>query len=1125
MKQSPVELSKEGTLETAKAPAVRVLHVDDDACFLKTAKAILEMQGTFQVDTASCIEEAWEKMRKEEYDTVVSDYQMPGKNGLQFLKELREKGNSIPFIIFTGKGREEVAIKALNLGADGYFNKSGHAETVYGELAHGIRQIVDKRRLEQSFLKSEDKYRRLVETLHEGIWVIDKDSRTTFVNPRMAEILGYDIEEMKGRHLFSFMDEREVEIAKRLLERRKQGIKEQHDFEFLRKDGTRVYVTLETSPITDDNRNYIGALASVMDTTERKKAEEDLRNSEERWRSLAEGSPDHIMLLDLKFNILYINRTVPDLKREEVIGTSTFNYIPPEWHRVAKDCFKRVIATGKTDHHDTEYRTKDGEVRYFDVRIGPVFQEDRVVALISSSTDVTSQKKAEVELRNTKNYLDNLLNYANAPIIVWDNAKRITLFNNAFEVLTGRKKESVLGRNIDILFPPLQKEEILQTIEGATKGEKWKSVEIPILCKDKETKIALWNSANITDEEGKIVATIAQGQDITERKRVEDALKQSKENFESLAENAFDGLLVGTQGGVHAYANKRAAEITGYTVAELLRTTIKELVHPDESEKILERYRRRIEGRAVPNPCETVIIAKDGRSVPIEIAGARTIWERNPADLVFFRDITERKKMENTLRENERKYRVLVENIPQKIFIKDKNSVYVSCNENYARDLKIKSNEIMGKTDYDFYTEELAEKYRADDKRIMESEETQDIEEEYIQNGQKVYVHTAKTPVKDENDNVIGVLGIFGDITERKKAKVALQESEERFRAIVESAPFGYYRVGKDGLWQYVNPVWERMHGLSLAEVVGKSFEITQTEDSVEQAKEYAKRALAGETIVGEFSRLTGEGDIEYHSFNIQPVKRDNEIVAIEGFINDISERKKALERLRVLNEKLEVVGKLTRHDVRNKLSVVTGNAYLAKKALPNDHQALSYIKRIESACEQSTRILDFAAIYEILGVEEPHVVEVGKAVEEAVSLATDLHGVKVVNECRGLVVLADSLLKQLFYNLIDDSLRHGEKVSRIRLHYKEGKSGLKLFYEDDGVGIAYDEKPKIFKGYSKTRTTGYGLTLIRRMMEVYGWTIEEKGVPGKGAQFVITIPTRADSNPKQRHSNKKAFY
>jgi PAS domain S-box-containing protein len=275
METSAVELSKERSLETAKASAVRILHVDDDAGFLKTAKQILEMQGAFQVDTASSIEEAMEKMKKEEYDLVVSDYQMPEKDGLQFLRELRKKGNTIPFIMFTGKGREEVAMQALNLGADGYFNKSGHPETTYGELAHGMRQVVDKRRAEQSFLKSEEKYRRLVETSREGIWVINKDSRTAFVNPRMAEMLGYGIEEMIGRPLFSFMDERGVETTKRLLERRRQGIKEQIDSEFLRKDGTHVYATLETSPITDDNGSYIGALASVMDTTERKKVEEE----------------------------------------------------------------------------------------------------------------------------------------------------------------------------------------------------------------------------------------------------------------------------------------------------------------------------------------------------------------------------------------------------------------------------------------------------------------------------------------------------------------------------------------------------------------------------------------------------------------------------------------------------------------------------------------------------------------------------------------------------------------------------------------------------------------------------------------------------------------------------------
>src|SRR4030067_3832698 len=112
-------------------------------------------------------------MKKEEYDVVVSDYQMSGKDGLQFLKELREKGNSIPFIVFTGKGREDVVIKALNLGADGYFNKTGSPETVYGELARGIRQTVEAKKSRGRLRDSEQKFRCLVEDAVGGICVVD----------------------------------------------------------------------------------------------------------------------------------------------------------------------------------------------------------------------------------------------------------------------------------------------------------------------------------------------------------------------------------------------------------------------------------------------------------------------------------------------------------------------------------------------------------------------------------------------------------------------------------------------------------------------------------------------------------------------------------------------------------------------------------------------------------------------------------------------------------------------------------------------------------------------------------------------------------------------------------------
>jgi two-component sensor histidine kinase/PAS domain-containing protein len=167
--------------------------------------------------------------------------------------------------------------------------------------------------------------------------------------------------------------------------------------------------------------------------------------------------------------------------------------------------------------------------------------------------------------------------------------------------------------------------------------------------------------------------------------------------------------------------------------------------------------------------------------------------------------LTEQNETKESLRKSEYKNRTLLENLPQKIFFKDRNSVYLSCNENYARDLMIESEEITENTDYDFFPkglaekyraddqrimesgkiediEGLAEKYRADDQRIMESGKTEDIEDTYIQEGQEVVVHTVKTPIKDGQGNVIGILGIFWDITGRKQAeeqiKVSLEEKE-----------------------------------------------------------------------------------------------------------------------------------------------------------------------------------------------------------------------------------------------------------------------------------------------------------------------------------------------------------
>jgi PAS domain S-box-containing protein len=441
--------------------------------------------------------------------------------------------------MFTGKGREEVAMQALNLGADGYFNKSGHAETVYGELAHGIRQVVDKRRAEQSFLKSEDKYRRLVETLREGIWVIDKDSRTTFVNPRTAEILGYDIEEMKGRHLFSFMDERGVEIAKRLLERRQQGIKEQHDFEFLRKDGTRIYTTLETSPITDDNGNYIGALASLMDTTERKKMEITLRENEEKWRCLAQNSPDHITLLDRDAKILYINHTVPELTTEEVLGKSIYDYVPSESRKVVADCCQNVLETSKPSSYITQYHTKEGEIRHFDVRVAPVFQSGKVVGIISNSTDITERKKAEESLRESEERFRNIFESANDIMVLCDATGRILDVNKKAVEAFGGSKGELVGKHftracLGIIPPDNDK-----VVKGFVAGLANKKPNLNITIKNKKGQtILLECSASLTKLDDKSTGLLVVGRDITERKNAEEELAESEKKYRSLVEQS-----------------------------------------------------------------------------------------------------------------------------------------------------------------------------------------------------------------------------------------------------------------------------------------------------------------------------------------------------------------------------------------------------------------------------------------------------------------------------------------------------------------------------------------------------------------------------------------------------------
>lgn len=477
----------------------------------------------------------------------------------------------------------------------------------------------------------------------------------------------------------------------------------------------------------------------------------------------------------------------------------------------------------------------------------------------------------------------------------------------------------------------------------------------------------------------------------------------------------------------------------------------------------------------------------------------------------FAARVNKKEEIENL----EERYRRIFEEALDAIFIADaETGIIVDCNRAAAELVGREKSELIGEHQSILHPKErLRDGFSITFKQHVKGKE--DILEDQVitKNGE-----IKDVAIKANIFNFKGkklIQGIFRDVTKQKKIERALRENEETYRAILNGMNDTAWVIGFDGKFLDVNDAAVRVLGYSREELLKMGPPDIDSSLTEEQIKELIRNMPKDKIQVFETTHVTKDG-------KVIPVEISSSLITYKGIkailsiARDISERKKAeeklnktMEELSLVNEKLGVVGEWTRHDARNKLSVIKSNVYLAKKKLPSKHIALKYLNEIELACDQIVEIFDFASAYEMLGSEERMYVDVGKSFDEAVSLSLGLGRVEVVNECHGLMVLADSQLRQLFYNLVDNSLKHGEKVSRIKIYYKKDeaeKDKLKLVYEDNGIGIPNDTRLNLFKeGYGKG--TGYGLYLTAKLCKIYGWKIQETGEYGKGAQFTISIP------------------
>jgi len=361
----------------------------------------------------------------------------------------------------------------------------------------------------------------------------DATGRIMEANDRAVESYGYSADELRQMNVADLnVPEEAAALAQTWLKVKEKGAEGLvFEAEQVRKDGSRFAVEISARSFVVDGRELRQSI--VRDITERKRAVEALRESNEYLESLFNSANAPIVVWDPEFRIKRFNQAFEDLtgkRAASVLGEDIGILFPPGERESSMELIRRTLGGERLDAVEIPIARADGSVRTVLWNSAAMLAADgqTAVAAIAQGLDITERKRAVEALREANEYLENLFNHANAPIIVWDSQFRIKRFNRAFEDLTGKSAASVLGEDVGILFPPSERESSMELIRRTLRGESLEVVEIPIARADFTVRTVLWNSAAIFASDGQTpVAAIAQGLDITERNRAVEALRES----------------------------------------------------------------------------------------------------------------------------------------------------------------------------------------------------------------------------------------------------------------------------------------------------------------------------------------------------------------------------------------------------------------------------------------------------------------------------------------------------------------------------------------------------------------------------------------------------------------------
>jgi PAS domain S-box-containing protein len=561
-----------------------------------------------------------------------------------------------------------------------------------------------------------------------------------------------------------------------------------------------------------------GVSVILEDITQRKQSENALLESEVKLRSITENSPDLILLLNPKLEIIFINRTI-ELSPEQVHGKPVFDFLPQEFHHAAAASFEHVLKTGELSIYGTEYHFANKETLYYESTVGPVFQNGTVTALVVNAHDITKRRNAEKVIQESEDRYRKLVEISPNPVLIHQQKKIIFINPAALTLLGASHADEVIGKNVIDFIQPEFREAVGKNIEKDLEGQFTPTTELHMSRLDGTSIIVEGRGVKTTINDKPAIQVALR--DITKQKQTEEILRKSEKMYRSLVETTGTGYVVIDRAGRVISANKEYIRLTGRSsLAEIEGRSVIDWTASYDIDRNAREIEQVFKNGHVRH-LEIDYQRPDGSIQPIEI-NASVIQYDDPIILTLCRDIADRKYIERELRESEGKLTAILRSITDPMSMMDENLTIIWANEPAKQYF---GNDIIGKKCYEAYHQRLdpCDPYPCFSLKAFRAGKLYHHETTVIDRlGEIRYFEcTANVALRDASGKPVAVLEISRDITDQKKVEMALRESEATARALISAPTDSVILMDTKGIILAVNETAASRLGKRSDELVG----------------------------------------------------------------------------------------------------------------------------------------------------------------------------------------------------------------------------------------------------------------------------------------------------------------